>query len=89
MFSRLLYLPAHDGMHMSIGLSGTPGSDKMKIWFTGRAHPGETYSSYWIEGMVDILLDDKDAASQALLQQAVVYVVSTWAQTFFSLCQRG
>ncbi|MGB5444756.1 MAG: carboxypeptidase family protein, partial [Psychromonas sp.] len=49
--------------------------DKKKIWINARQHPGETMASWWMEGLVQRLLDENDSIARALLEQAVFYVV--------------
>ncbi len=54
---------------------GDPGEDKKKIWFIARQHPGETMASWFMEGLIDRLLDENDAVSRKVLQKAVFYIV--------------
>ena len=51
-----------------------PG-EKKKVWFIARQHPGETMAEWFIEGMLEALLDLDNPNSRKLLQEAVVYVV--------------
>lgn len=64
-----------DGRDMSLLTIGEPAEGKKKIWVIGRQHPGETMAEWFIEGLLDRLLDDEDAVAKALLQKAVLYVV--------------
>ena len=64
-----------DGNDMSLLTFGEPGEGKKNIWIIARQHPGETMAEWFIEGMVNRLLDDSDTVSRALLEKAVLYVV--------------
>lgn len=54
---------------------GEPGPNKRKCWFIGRQHSGETMAEWFAEGVVERLLDVQDPVAQALLSQAVFYIV--------------
>lgn len=64
-----------DGRDMSLLVIGEPGDGKKKIWVTARQHPGETMAEWFIEGMLDRLLDQDDGVARELLNKAVFYVV--------------
>lgn len=64
-----------DGRDMSLLTIGEPGDDKKSIWITARQHPGETMAEWFVEGMLERLLDDTDTVASALLEHAVFYVV--------------
>lgn len=57
---------------VEIGKVGGP--PKRRIWVVTRQHPGETQGSWFMEGLVDRLLDERDAASTELLERAVFYL---------------
>jgi murein tripeptide amidase MpaA len=40
-----------------------------------RQHPGETMAEWFMEGMIQRLLDENDTVARALLEKAVLYVV--------------
>ena len=46
-----------------------------KVWIIARQHPGETMAEWFVEGLLDALLDSADPHSRALLSQAAFYVV--------------
>lgn len=54
---------------------GAEDSAKAKIWVIARQHPGESMAEWFVEGMVERLLDGADPVARTLLQQAVFYVV--------------
>ncbi|MCC5825311.1 M14-type cytosolic carboxypeptidase [Alkalimonas sp.] len=64
-----------DGRDMSLLVIGEPDESKRKIWITARQHPGETMAEWFVEGLLDRLLDDDDAVARSLLDKAVFYVV--------------
>lgn len=63
------------GRDMSLLVIGQPDEDKKNIWVTARQHPGETMAEWYIEGLLNRLLDDEDGTAKALLEKAVFYVV--------------
>lgn len=64
-----------DGRDMSLLVIGEPDDSKRNIWITARQHPGETMAEWYVEGLLDRLLDDDDAVARSLLDKAVFYVV--------------
>lgn len=55
--------------------SAVPMAQKKKLWVIARQHPGETMAEWFVEGMLERLLDTSDSVSRTLLQQCVWYVV--------------
>lgn len=64
-----------DGNDVSLLTIGEPGDSKKKIWIIGRQHPGETMASWFMEGLLQRLLDETDTVGRALLDEAVFYIV--------------
>jgi len=64
-----------DGRDMSLLVIGEPADGKKKIWITARQHPGETMAEWFVEGLLDRLLDQDDGVARELLSKAVFYVV--------------
>lgn len=54
---------------------GDENPGKKKIWVLGRQHPGESMASFFMEGLINRLLDGNDPVSRVLLQKAVFYIV--------------
>jgi murein tripeptide amidase MpaA len=54
---------------------GAAGPGKKACWIIGRQHPSEQMSGYFIEGLVDRLLDPRDAKVRGLLDRAVFHIV--------------
>ncbi|WP_191603377.1 M14 family metallopeptidase [Marinomonas algicola] len=55
-------------------ISKTQGLAK-NIWITARQHPGETMAEWFIEGLLERLLDDSHPLSRSLLNQCRFYIV--------------
>jgi murein tripeptide amidase MpaA len=64
-----------DGQCIDIIQVGEPGDAKRAFWVIARQHPGETMGSWWMEGFLPRLLDEKDAVAARLRDKAVFYVV--------------
>ncbi|HBY86011.1 MAG TPA: hypothetical protein DEO86_09065, partial [Colwellia sp.] len=64
-----------DGRDMTLLKIGEEGEGKRKVWITARQHPGETMAEWFVEGMLDRLLDEDDGVARALLNKTVFYVV--------------
>jgi len=54
---------------------GTPGPGKRSVWVIARQHPGETMAEWFVEGMLERLLERSDPAARRILERAVMYVV--------------
>jgi murein tripeptide amidase MpaA len=63
-----------DGRDMNLVVIGRPEAEK-KIWFIARQHPGESMAEWFIEGLIDTLLDDANPIARKLLQRCVFYIV--------------
>ena len=63
-----------EGRDMNLVVIGNPDAAK-KIWFIARQHPGETMAEWFIEGLIDALLDDANPLARKLLQRATFYIV--------------
>jgi murein tripeptide amidase MpaA len=55
--------------------SAVPLAEKKKVWVIARQHPGESMAEWFVEGMLERLLDGSDSVARSLLQQCVFYVV--------------
>ncbi|QBE65082.1 M14 family metallopeptidase [Pseudoduganella lutea] len=63
-----------EGRDMNLVVIGDPAAEK-KIWFIARQHPGESMAEWFIEGLVDALLDDANPIARKLLRRCVFYIV--------------
>ncbi len=64
-----------DGQTIDCLRFGEPGENRKTIWMVARQHPGETMAEWWMEGLIDRLVDDSDPVVRALLERAVLYLV--------------
>jgi len=64
-----------DGQDMDLLKIGDEGEGKKICWMIARQHPGETMAQWWMEGMLDSLLDPEDPIARELLKKAVFYIV--------------
>jgi len=64
-----------DGQDLDLVTVETSGEAKKSLWFVARQHPGETMAEWWMEGFLNRLLDEGDALSRELLEEAVFYIV--------------
>lgn len=62
------------GRNLDLLIIGNPKA-KRKIWLIARQHPGETMAEWFMEGLIQRLLNPQDAISNALLQQCVFYLL--------------
>lgn len=51
------------------------GYERVNVWVTARQHPGETMAEWFIDGMLERLLDEDDALAGALLEQCIFWIV--------------
>jgi murein tripeptide amidase MpaA len=63
-----------DGRDMNLLVIGNRAAAK-KVWVIARQHPGETMAEWFVEGMVDALLDRANPLANKVLQHAVFYIV--------------
>ena len=63
-----------DGRDMNLVVIGEPEAEK-KVWVIARQHPGESMAEWFVEGLVDALLDDANPISRKLLQRCCFYIV--------------
>jgi murein tripeptide amidase MpaA len=65
-----------EGRPMSLVVVGDEDdATKRKVWVSARQHPGETAAEYFMEGVLERLLDADDDLRGALLDKAVFYLV--------------
>jgi len=64
-----------DGQTMDCLRFGEPGENRKTIWCVARQHPGETMAEWWMEGMINRLVDQSDPVVESLLEKAVIYLV--------------
>jgi murein tripeptide amidase MpaA len=64
----------HDGRDFSMVVIGNRAASK-KAWIIARQHPGETMAEWFVEGLMDALIDDANPVARKLLQHVVFYIV--------------
>jgi murein tripeptide amidase MpaA len=64
-----------DGRDIDLITVGAADAAKKTIWLIARQHPGESMAEWFIEGMIDRLLDRADPVSRTLLDRAVLHIV--------------
>ena len=64
-----------DGQTMDCLRFGEPDAARKTVWMVARQHPGETMAEWWMEAMVNRLVDHSDPVVNALLDKAVIYLV--------------
>ena len=64
-----------DGQTMDCLRFGEADAARKKVWMVARQHPGETMAEWWMEAMVNRLVDHSDPVVNALLDKAVIYLV--------------
>jgi murein tripeptide amidase MpaA len=63
-----------DGRDLNLVIAGNPDAAS-KVWIIARQHPGETMAEWFVEGLLDALLDVHNPHARALLRQAAFYIV--------------
>ena len=53
----------------------TLGSGALKVWMIARQHPGETMAQWWMEGVIEKLTVEDDAAAARLRERATIHIV--------------
>ena len=64
-----------DGQTMDCLRFGEDNEAARKIWMVARQHPGETMAEWWMEGLINRLVDHSDPVVNAILDKAVIYLV--------------
>jgi murein tripeptide amidase MpaA len=63
-----------DGRDLNLVVVGNADAP-LKVWVIARQHPGETMAEWFVEGMLDALLDAANPHARLLLRHAVFHVV--------------
>ena len=64
-----------DGQSIDCLRFGEIDQGRKNIWMVARQHPGETMAEWWMEAMVNRLVDHVDPVVNTILQRAVIYLV--------------
>lgn len=54
---------------------GNPKTNNKNTWFTARQHPGESMAEWFIQGLVEELLDETNEVSKKLLKTNCFYII--------------
>jgi murein tripeptide amidase MpaA len=63
-----------DGRDLDLVTVGE-GAGKPVVWLTARQHPGETMAEWFVEGLLERLLDGADPVARRLREQAVFHII--------------
>ena len=64
-----------EGRDLNLVTVGESGDGKKSLWIIARQHPGETMAEWFVEGLLERLLDVSDPVARRLLERAVLYIV--------------
>lgn len=64
-----------DGRDLNLVTVGEEKRGHKAIWVIARQHPGETMAEWFVEGMLDRLLDPADPVARRVLERAAVFIV--------------
>ncbi len=64
-----------DGRDLDLVTVGRPGPGKQPVWIIARQHPGETMAEWFVEGLLERLLDAADPVARRIREHAVLYIV--------------
>ena len=64
-----------DGQAIDCLRFGEPERTKKILWIVARQHPGETMAEWWMEGLINRLVDDSDPVVGSILQKSFIYLV--------------
>lgn len=54
---------------------GRPAPGRKPVWITARQHPGETMAEWFVEGLLERLLDGADPVARRVREHAVLHIV--------------
>ncbi len=63
-----------DGRDLNLLVVGDPAAAN-KVWVIARQHPGESMAEWFVEGLLEALLDEANPIARQLLARSVFYVV--------------
>ncbi|THF63482.1 M14 family metallopeptidase [Pseudothauera rhizosphaerae] len=64
-----------EGRDLDAVVVGRPGPSRRPVWVIARQHPGETMAEWFVEGLLERLLDAADPVARKVREHAVLYVV--------------
>jgi murein tripeptide amidase MpaA len=64
-----------EGRDLDLVVAGRPAPERRPIWIIARQHPGETMAEWFVEGLLERLLDPADPVARRVREHAVLHVV--------------
>ncbi len=64
-----------EGRDLNLVTVGTPAPGRKSLWVIARPHLGETLAEWFVEGLLERVLDPADPIARRLLERAVLHVV--------------
>lgn len=64
-----------DGRDLDLVTVGSAGPGKRPVWIIARQHPGESMAEWFVEGLLERLLDGADPVARRIRETAVLYIV--------------
>ncbi|WP_159687572.1 M14 family metallopeptidase [Cognatazoarcus halotolerans] len=64
-----------EGRDIDVVVVGRPRPERQPVWITARQHPGETMAEWFIEGLLERLLDGADPVARRIRELASLYIV--------------
>jgi murein tripeptide amidase MpaA len=64
-----------EGRDLDLVTVAAGNAARKTIWIIARQHPGETMAEWFVEGLLERLIDRADPVSRRLLERAVVHIV--------------
>lgn len=64
-----------EGRDLDLVTVGRAAPGKLPIWIIARQHPGESMAEWFVEGLLERLLDGADPVARRIREKAVLYVV--------------
>ncbi|ATE60006.1 M14 family metallopeptidase [Thauera sinica] len=64
-----------EGRDLDMIVVGRPTPARRPVWIIARQHPGETMAEWFVEGLLERLLDPADAVARKVREHAVLYIV--------------
>jgi murein tripeptide amidase MpaA len=64
-----------EGRDLDLVSVGTGNGARKTVWIIARQHPGESMAEWFVEGLIERMLDRADPVSRRLLERAVFHLV--------------
>ncbi|GEC97119.1 peptidase [Zoogloea ramigera] len=64
-----------EGRDLDLVTVGRPAPGKRPVWIIARQHPGESMAEWFVEGLLERLLDGADPVARRIREKAVLYIV--------------